>query len=68
VGGAVPRGIALSGHVAIEARAVGGERQLEVVEDLLWQPFGLASIFTISGGAALIKAAFATRLSPCRAR
>ena len=34
----------------------------------LGRPFGLAGVLSISGGTALMIAAFATRLSPCRAR
>jgi hypothetical protein len=56
-------------QVAIELRAVSRELRLQAIERFfLGRPPGFFSVFTISGSTALISAAFATRLSPCRPR
>jgi hypothetical protein len=46
------------------ARAIGRELGLQSVEHFLGKAARIGAVFTISGGIALIRAAFATRLSP----
>jgi hypothetical protein len=55
-------------QVAVELRAIGRELRLQSVEHFFGKAAGFFSVFIISGGTALINAAFATRLSPCRPR
>jgi len=57
-----------SRHIVVELGSFAGGLRLNPSNTSLDSPPGLAGVFTINGGTALMITAFATRLSPWRAR